>query len=74
MEEELNAVMKHIERFQQLVIFVDDIRLFSRANDQETGYPSFQWLIDWCAKNSFKWQIQNDILVAELDRQIINKN
>lgn len=73
-EEELNAVMKHIDRFQQLVIFVDDIRLFPRANDQETGYPGFQWLIDWCTKNSFKWQIQNDILVAELNRQIINKN
>jgi len=67
-EEELNAVIKQIDRFQQLVIFVDDIRLFPRSNDQETGYPSFHWLIDWCAKNGFEWQVQNDILVAEMVR------
>ena len=67
-EEELNAVMKQIDRFQHLVIFVDDIRLFPRSNDQETGYPSFRWLIDWCAKNGFNWQVQNDILIAKMDR------
>lgn len=67
-EEELNAVMKKIDGFEKLVIFIDDIRLFPRSEDQETGYPKFQWLIDWCAKNGFSWQIQNDILIAEMVR------
>lgn len=67
-EEELNAVMKQIDGFQKLVIFIDDIRLFPRSKDQETGYPKFQWLIDWCEKNGFSWQIQNDILIAEMIR------
>jgi hypothetical protein len=73
-EEELNAVIKHIEQFQKLVIFIDDIRLFARSNDQETGYPKFQWLVDWCTKNGFKWQIQNDILIAEMVRPSHNAN
>jgi hypothetical protein len=67
-EEELNAVMKQIDGFQRLVIFIDDVRLFPRSNDQETGYPKFQWLVDWCTKNGFSWQIQNDILIAEMIR------
>ena len=67
-EEELSAVLKQIDGFQKLVIFIDDIRLFPRSNDQETGYPKIQWLIDWCTKNGFKWQIQNDILIAEMVR------
>jgi hypothetical protein len=73
-EEELNAVIKHIEQFQKLVIFIDDIRLFPRSNDQETGYPNFQWLVDWCTNNGFKWQIQNDILIAEMIRPSQNAN
>lgn len=67
-EEELNAVMRQIDGFQKLIIFIDDIRLFPRSEDQETGYPKFHWLIDWCAKNGFSWQIQNDILIAEMVR------
>jgi len=67
-EEELNAVIKQIDGLQKLVIFIDDVRLFPRSIDQETGYPKFQWLIDWCAKNGFRWQIQNDILIAEMVR------
>jgi hypothetical protein len=73
-EEELNAVMKHIDKFEKLTIFIDDIRLFPRSIEQETGYPKFQWLVDWCTKNGFKWQIQNDILIAEMVRQGQNAN
>lgn len=68
LEDELKAVTKQIDRFQKLVIFIDDVRLFPRSIDQETGYPRFQWIIDWCGNNGFKWQIQNDILIAEMDR------
>ncbi len=64
-EKELDVIEKNIDKFEKLVIFIDDIRLFPRSDDQETGYPGFQWLVDWCTKNGFRWQIQNDILIAE---------
>lgn len=67
-EEELAVIHKNSEQFTALVIFIDDVRLFPRSDEAETGYPKFQWVIDWCSKNGFKWQIQNDILIAEMIR------
>ena len=67
-EEELAAVKRNLDKFQALVIFIDDVRLFPRSDEEETGYPKFQWVIDWCKQNGFKWQIQNDILIAEMIR------
>jgi hypothetical protein len=64
--DELLAINRHKEKFNSLVIFIDDIRLFARSNDSESGYPPFQALLDWCRENSFDWQIQNDILIAEM--------
>lgn len=63
--EELFLVAKHKQKFTDLVIFIDDVRLFPR-NEEETGYPKFQFLIDWCRDNAFEWQIQNDILIAKM--------
>jgi len=65
-EEELTAVQRNLDKFQALVIFIDDVRLFPRSEEEDTGYPKFQWVIDWCKQNGFKWQIQNDILIAEM--------
>jgi hypothetical protein len=65
-EEELAAVQRNLDKFQALVIFIDDVRLFPRSEGEETGYPKFQWVIDWCQQNGFRWQIQNDILIAEM--------
>jgi hypothetical protein len=67
-EEELSAVQRNLDKFQALVIFIDDVRLFPRSDDEETGYPTFQWVIDWCKQNGFRWQVQNDILIAEMIR------
>lgn len=73
-ETELHAITKNLNLFQDLVIFVDDVRLFPRSRNIETGYPTFQWLIDWCSENNFEWQIQNDILIANLSRAIKRSN
>jgi len=64
--EELFLVAKHKQKFTDLVIFIDDVRLFPRNEEEETGYPKFQFLIDWCRDNAFEWQIQNDILIAKM--------
>lgn len=66
-EIELLYVAKHKDKFDSLVVFVDDIRLFPRTDSEDNGYPKFQWLIDWCRDNDFKWELQNDILIARLE-------
>jgi hypothetical protein len=67
-EEELAAVQRAMNKFEALTIFIDDVRLFPRSDGEETGYPKFQWVTDWCSRNGFKWQVQNDILIAEMIR------
>jgi len=62
-EEELTAIQRNLNYFHELVIFIDDVRLFPHSNDDDTGYPTFQWVINWCTQNKFKWQVQNDILI-----------
>ena len=65
--DELLAISKHKSKFDSLVVFIDDIRLFARSDNSETGYPPIQTLIDWCRDNRFSWQIQNDILIAVME-------
>jgi hypothetical protein len=65
-EEELAVVRRNKDAFRSLIIFIDDVRLFPRSNNEATGYPQFQFLIDWCRDNAFEWQIQNDIFIAKM--------
>ena len=64
--QELNVISEHRHRFEEIVVFVDDVRLFSRALDMPTDYPPITFLIEWAYQNGFNWQIQNDIFIAKL--------
>lgn len=63
-EDELLAISRHKDKFASLVVFIDDIRLFPRSDYEQNGYPQLQWLIEWCKNNGFRWELQNDILIA----------
>ena len=58
--------LKHIEnnkdKFNKINILIDDIRLFD-LNFQ--NYPNKNYLVDWCKKNQFKWDILHDIFIAK---------
>jgi hypothetical protein len=58
---ELEIISRAKNEFTEMALFVDDIRLFL---DSKTGYPPFEFLVEWCTKNEFTWQIQSDILIA----------
>ena len=59
---ELNSIEKEKNNFDNINLLIDDIRLFD-ANFQ--NYPSKNYLVDWCEKNSFKWEILQDIFIAK---------
>jgi len=67
---ELSIVKKHKGKFTELLIFIDDIRLFSGLTDldNDTNYPSLRFVTDWCFENRFEWRIENDIMIAKLLR------
>jgi hypothetical protein len=67
-QEELAAVQRNLDKFQALVIFIDDVRLFGNDSYSRDGYPQFSILIGWCKKNNFTWQISRDIFIAQHSR------
>jgi hypothetical protein len=63
---ELSVISAQKHRFEAIVVFVDDVRLFSRTKDMPTDYPPISFLLDWAGQNGFNWEIQNDIFIASL--------
>ena len=61
-EMELNYIENEKNNFDNINLLIDDIRLFD-TNFQ--NYPSKNYLVDWCKKNNFKWEILHDIFLAK---------
>jgi hypothetical protein len=62
---ELEIISKHLSRFQQLTIFVDDVRGFPTNQNQEiSAYPGIDWLVDWAESNKMYWMIEHDIFMV----------
>ena len=59
---ELNVIESEKTNFNNINLLIDDIRLFD-ANFQ--NYPSKNYLVDWCKKNNFEWEILHDIFIAK---------
>ena len=62
-EQELMAVAANMHRFSIVNIMIDDIRLF--GHPQFPDYPTLDYLVNWCREHSFKWSIEQDILIAQ---------
>ncbi len=61
-KKELYSIEVHLKKFNKVNILIDDIRLF---NDQFQNYPKKNYLVDWCMKNEFEWDIEQDIFICK---------
>lgn len=59
--EELKILNLYIKKFNNIKIFIDDIRLFESSFH---NYPSLNLLVDFCKSNNLKWTIEHDIFIA----------
>ena len=59
-DEELAAVSANLGRFENVSIFIDDVRCFAA---REEGYPPLKALVDWAEKHEFTWHIEHDIFI-----------
>jgi hypothetical protein len=57
---ELEAISNNLERFGNVVVFVDDVREFRGR----PSYPSLDYLVDWARGHNMNWQIEFDIFIA----------
>tara|TARA_Y100000590_G_scaffold222701_1_gene252038 strand:- start:12262 stop:12891 length:630 start_codon:yes stop_codon:yes gene_type:complete len=59
---ELGVIKKYINKFENVSVLIDDIRLF-QGNFQ--NYPNKNTLVEWCKENNFLWEIEHDIFICK---------
>lgn len=61
---ELEAIRRMRHDFADIMVFVDDFRLFSHDNQSNSDYPSRTSLVKWADSLRFGWSVENDIFIA----------
>jgi len=65
-ELELQHIESLIASGREVVVFVDDVRLFGEINQYPSGeiYPHRSLLVNWADRNGMTWTIEHDIFIA----------
>ena len=63
---ELDTILNHIERFDEIRLFVDDIRCMNPEIEEYSDYPSLITILDKISSISSNVSIQHDILCLTL--------
>jgi len=61
---EIDAISTRLERFERLVVFVDDVRCFDPGIDSYSTYPPREYLVEWACAHGLWWTIEHDIFIA----------
>jgi hypothetical protein len=61
--QELEAISKLIASFDQVAIFIDDIRCFDPHLQGYEDYPKREWLVNWASTHNLSWTIEHDIFI-----------
>ncbi len=61
-KDELAVIADSLDSFDELAIFIDDVRYFLHP-PQVSTYPSIEYLVDWARQYTFSWRIEHDILL-----------
>jgi len=61
---ELLQIEKHLQRFSKVIIAIDDIR-YCGKHHVYGDYPSLNYIVDWCRRNSLEWHIEYDIFIIK---------
>jgi len=64
-EDELIAIEKNLDNFDEVTILIDDVRCFLPNNSSYTDYPSIDYLVDWGRRMNFHWRIEHDIFIMQ---------
>lgn len=62
--DELSIISKNIKNFNNVCIFIDDVRCFNESSNM-SNYPSIDYLVDWARNNNLIWHIEHDIFCAK---------
>jgi hypothetical protein len=62
--DELSIIDRHRERFSDIAIMIDDLRMFDPDWPNAEGYPTRSELVLWADQRNFWWTIEHDIFIA----------
>lgn len=65
---ELTAIADFLNQNDQIIVFIDDFRLF--VNSASTGYPSHSNLVRWAQDNDLTWTVEQDVFLARSGSKI----
>ena len=71
---ELEAIKKNKNNFNEIVIFIDDMRSFFNNFGEYKDYVSVDYLLNWVNEENFKWRIENDIMIITKKFKIHDNN
>lgn len=66
-EDELESIANHMQNFDRVCVFIDDLRLFrnTASGQEDSAYPDINYLVSWATKNDLSWTIEFDIFIAK---------
>ncbi len=67
---ELDSIHSELSRFDEIKVFIDDVRCFYNDLDQGNHYPKLDFLVNWAHLNGFSWTIEQDIFIATRRRSL----
>ena len=63
--EELNIISSFVNKFSNIAVLVDDVRLFDKNFEKKDEvYPEKETLIGWADLHNLNWKISRDIFIA----------
>ena len=62
--EELRLIEQNIAKYENLAVFVDDVRCFDPSIPEYREYPRVTYLLEWAERNGMIWRIEHDIFMA----------
>lgn len=61
---ELEAISGYLPTWDDVCIYIDDVRCFDPSLENYEDYPSLAELVNWAQTHGLKWSIEQDIFIA----------
>jgi hypothetical protein len=62
---ELKVISDNLHQLNNIVLMIDDIRLFNGNVHIYGSYPPLNYLVEWATDHFFSWHIEQDIFIAK---------
>ena len=64
---ELDIIKKHLSKYKNIVILIDDFRIFSKnyPKANKVNYPNQKELIRWAKTNRLNWYVKKNIFIMK---------